>query len=188
MHPHILRPRPPTQLLEALYASGGQPVFASSRCFSTTYRDEKSSVESTIVAAKAFDIDDSASRSLLLECVVFTFGDLHTQPESGIFPVHQWDEEIVSGDDAAFTTSPVTMPRLERFLEPTFVRGAPTGTAVAEIARLVWPARRIIGEISIEHIDRGLSITTVTVHVERMASLLRDLPLRLIRNLGGIRS
>ena len=71
-----LAPTPATQLLEALVATGAEAVFATSRFFSTTFRDEKSSVESLIVSARALGPSHPNHQALAKRCVAYTFGRL----------------------------------------------------------------------------------------------------------------
>ncbi len=182
--PAYLAPTPATQLLESLYASG-QAVFAASRCFSTTYRDEKSSAESLIVAAKVQNMSPTESRDILRDCIEYTFGDLHTHPESGLIPRAEWEERDLRDRTPRFSSTPVDRPVLEVLRAPSIARGLSPGTELLEIARFIWPPRRVIGEQAIEEIGGDLTVSSITVHIERMASLLRDLPLRIIRDLRG---
>jgi hypothetical protein len=179
-----LAPSPATQLIEALVATGTQAVFAQSRCFSTTFRDEKSSAESLIVSAKAINVPPAEHYSLLRRAISYSFGELETRPEAGLFPVSEWRQKIIEGPLVEHSGAEVKVPTLEVYRAPNIARSNDY-VRVQELCRLVWPPRRTIAEGAQEQLDSGLSVSSTTIHIERMASLLRDVPVRQIRNLGG---
>ncbi len=178
-----LVPTPATQLIDALIATGSGAVFAQSRCFSTTYRDEKSSHESVIVTARAVGLDGEAHYRRLTECVAYTFGELKTLPQAGLFPIEEWRRRMVDAPLSSDRADDVKKPTLIVYRSPSIGRSK-GGIAVVELCRLVWPPRRTIAEGSRELLDNGLALASMVLHVERMASLLRDVPFRHLRNLG----
>jgi hypothetical protein len=178
-----LAPTPATQLIDALIATGSAAVFAQSRCFSTTYRDEKSSHESVIVAARAVGIGPDEHYRRIQECVAFTFGELQTLPQAGLFPTDQWRQRMVDAPLSGDRSEHVKEPTLVVYRSPNIGPSA-GGITVLELCRLVWPPRRTIAEGSRELLDNGLAFASMVIHIERMASLLRDVPFRHLRNLG----
>jgi hypothetical protein len=173
---------PAPQLVDALVATGAGAVFAQSRCFSTTFRDEKSSVESVIVCAKALGVSSEEQYEVLRKCVIHSFGDLETVPTSGPFPPESWREVNVNEGLADPTGSPVEVPTLEIYPAPG-IGSTHGGIKVLELYRLVWPPRRTIAEGAQEQLG-DLKLASTTIHIERMADLLKDVPVRTIRNLG----
>ncbi len=178
-----LVPTPATQLIEALVGTGTKAVFAKSRCFSTTFRDEKASVESLIVSAKAIDVAPAEHYDLLRRCVWYSFGELETLPNAGLFPLQEWRRIVIDGPLSNHTGSDVRVPTLEVYRSPGIAR-TEGGVRVLELCRFVWPPRRTIAEGAQEQLDSGLTLASTTMHIERMASLLRDVPVRQIQNLG----
>jgi hypothetical protein len=178
-----LAPTPATQLIDALIATGSGAVFAQSRCFSTTYRDEKSSHESTIVAARAVGINAETLAKRVTACVAYTFGELQTLPEAGLFPAGEWKERLVDAPLSSDRAEDVKKPTLIMYRAPNIGRSK-GGITIVQLCRLVWPPRRTIAEGSLELLDNGLALASMVFHIERMASLLRDVPFRNLRNLG----
>ena len=178
-----LAPTPATQLLEALVVTGADAVFATGRLFSTTFRDEKSSAESLIVSARTIGPSHPQHLQLAKQCVEFTFGNLETFPEAGLAGLNEWREVQLTGERDNSRSQTVIVPTLEIYEMPTFVRAESQGK-ILTLFRLVWPPSRTIAEGATEQIGDDLILASTTVHIERMASLLRDLPVRQIRNLG----
>jgi OB-fold nucleic acid binding domain len=180
----FLAPTPSTQLMDALAATGTGAVFSCSRCFSSTYRDEQSSAESLIVSAKWLGESPINHYELICDAVRYVFSGLETFPEAGLFPENEWAQTSVSEILENHQGKEVAVPTLEVYSNPSIARG-PDGARVSELVRLVWPLRRTIAEGSQEVLDSGQVISSTTIHIERMVSLLRNLPVRHIRNLGG---
>jgi hypothetical protein len=169
--------------LEALVVTGADAVFATGRLFSTTFRDEKSSAESLIVSARTIGPSHPQHLQLAKQCVEFTFGNLETFPEAGLAGLNEWREVQLTGERDNSRSQTVIVPTLEIYEMPTFVRAESQGK-ILTLFRLVWPPSRTIAEGATEQIGDDLILASTTVHIERMASLLRDLPVRQIRNLG----
>lgn len=180
--PAYLAPSPASQLLDALVATGVNRVFAVSRCFTTTYRDEKSSAESSILVTKAFEMSMEEANELVREAVTEVLGDLETLPEE-ITPLltdwtakkKAWPPEPGSGEYGT--------PTIELYSDPVEQQGQDP-TQIAEVSRVVWPPNRVIAETASEVLEGELDVVTCTLHLERMVSLLRDIPLRQLRHLG----
>jgi hypothetical protein len=178
-----LAPSPSVQLLDAMLVTGTPAVFAASRCFSTTFRDERSSTESLIVAAKFIEATSAQLQQSILDAVEFVLSELETLPEAGFHPRESWKTTQISGPSPRRRDRDVDIPTFEVYRTPDIGRGSES-VRLAEIYRLLWPARSVIAEGALEQLDAGVYLGSSTLHIERMASLLRDVPVRRIRNLG----
>ena len=103
-------------------------------------------------------------------------------PEAGLSGLNEWREIEVDERSNEPSGRPVSVPTLEIYRFPSFVRAGDGGT-ILTLFRLVWPPGRTIAEGATEIVG-SLVLASTTIHIERMASLLRDVPVRHIRNLG----
>lgn len=177
-----LAPSPSSQLTEALFVTGLERVFAVSRCFTTTYREERSSAESVILMAKAANLQPTSQRKIIREAVTEILGDIETLPEDIAPLLREWSTDRVVWPPSGTRTR--TSPTFEIFEAPDAPTAPNDGAKLREVVRLVWPEHRIVAEGTTEIFDEALEITTITLHVERLVSLLRDVPIRQLRHLG----
>ncbi len=177
-----LAPSPSVQLLDAMVVTGTPAVFAASRCFSTTFRDERSSAESLIVSAKYLGATSEGLQASILSAVEFVLSELETLPEAGFHPRDEWRTRRVAGGPLGHDRQ-FEAPTFEIYASPEIGRGT-ENIRLVEIYRLLWPPHRVVAEGALEQLDAGVYLGSSTLHIERMASLLRDVPVRRIRNLG----
>ncbi|MET8267206.1 OB-fold nucleic acid binding domain-containing protein [Micromonospora arida] len=181
--PAFLAPSPSSQLLDALIATGAKRVFAVSRCFTTTFRDEKSSAESLILSAKEVGEPEGNQYDTIRRAVLHVFGDFQTLPEGYYQAADDWHSRTLDWGGPSLH-EPVATPTFETYLNPAGTLSAPSSTQISRLFRLVWPKRRVIAEGCRERLEVGLPVTSTTLHLERMVSLLRDVPVRHIGHLG----
>ncbi len=179
-----LAPSPASQLLETLLVTGVERTFAVSRCFSTTYRDEKSSNESMILVAKAVAMTANDLREMLRRAIVEILGDLETLPENIAPLLTGWSDEELSWPPTpgGFARQ---VPTFEVYPTPAPLGPGDERTLVTDVSRAVWPPDRVIAETAHETLESGLEVATCTLHLDRMVTLLRDVPIRQLRHLGG---
>lgn len=178
-----LAPSPAPQLLDALVTTGVERVFALSRCFSTTYRDEKSSAESLILIAKSIAQTATEQRGTLQRSITEILGGFETLPEDFELLLKDWTQQPENWPPQD-QTQPLKTPTLEIFDQPSPIGDTDKTRSVSEICRAIWPPNRVIGEAAHERLDESFEVGTCTLHLERMVSLLRDVPIRQLRNVG----
>jgi hypothetical protein len=183
--PAFLMPSPASQLVDALAVTGVSRAFAVSRCFSTTYRDEKSSAESLILVAKALDLAAGEQQECVRRAVISVLRELETLPEH-TGPLHaQWRRRTFEWPPRPGPET-VLAPMFEVYRSPNVAHEV-DGARVSEIFRLIWPPNRTIAEGARETLEGGLDVTTVTIHIERVVSLLQDVPLWQVHDLERMR-
>jgi uncharacterized protein YdeI (BOF family) len=176
-----LVPSPSSQLTDALFVTGLERVFSVARCFTTTYRDERSSAEAVLLVAKAADLDSDGQRDLIKAAVTGILGDFETLPEDIDPLLRQWSQTTMPWPPYANET--YTTPTFEIFTSPEEHR---RDVAVESLTRLVWPPHRVVAEGAREVYDETLTVATITLHLERLVSLLRDIPIRQLRHVGSV--
>jgi hypothetical protein len=176
----FLTPSPSPQLLDAIVATGVERAFAISRCFSTTYRDEKSSAQSLILVAKRIGATPEAQREVLERAIIAILGGWQTLPEEFELLLRDWTRSN-AGWPPTGGAEPRKSAAIEIYENPSPLGGTAALTSVREISRAIWPPDRVIGESVVEMLEGGFEMGTCTLHLERMGSLLRDVPIRQLR-------
>lgn len=182
--PAYLTPSPSPQLLAAMEATGSDRVFAVGRVFTTTYRDETTSAESLILMAKIAhcSIDDLVA--VCIQALLATLGDPETMPENYTkLTKRNWHQSILREPPPPATLS-VESPMLQIYELPIEdQQSIDSGINSVTILRACWPSRSVLAEGSIRRLSGQIGDGTLTLFLERMVPLLKDVPLRQIRDL-----
>ncbi|WP_262692497.1 OB-fold nucleic acid binding domain-containing protein [Kordiimonas aestuarii] len=188
-----LAPTPVPQLFEAMIATGLPRIYASGKCFSTSYRDEKSSTEASVVFAIAQDTDIGKNYwEYLTKVMLSVFENVKTLPrDTRTFDPHLWETKALKWPPR-IEQMDVEVPTVQLFKRPdlgihilTPKRMADGGLSrpeVIELSRLVFPGRSVIVECAKEIRFGGLKVLTFSFHIERMAYLLENIPMRQLRS------
>lgn len=173
--PLSLAVSPAPQLLQILFDTGEQRVFAVARCFSSAYRDGYSSAEELTLVARQIDTSlndvilfaETVLRELLHE------GD--TAVERVPWGTDRWPIAAV----AEFEDVEVGAPRIE------WTRVTNQGVNIPHsVFRVVYPQGIVAAEGDVTEWAQGVRIGGVTVHLERIVPLLSPTRLDTIRDLS----
>lgn len=174
--PAYLIPSPAAQLREALIVAPSEKVFCVSRCFSASIRDGYTSAESLILCASKLNATIGEMATLAEEAIKRIFSHFTTMPQvvkqawlgSTVWPRKEYK---------ALTTDPqVSSPEIH--VQKT------DKVPLQAILRICWPPTFIAAEGHIESLKEDISIGGVTIHLERMIPILRQVILRRLRHLG----
>ncbi len=168
---------PLRQLANALIATGQHRVFSITRCFTSSYLDHISGVESVILSALLLDADIRAGAELASQVIFEVISEMSTRP-----PVPTLSSDFQVRDNLNWP------PASEMTIEVPEMQIYPT-TAEAEqpsFFRICWPPDYLLGEgHSYQLSDEAeLSCTAVNVNLERAVSLLHSGDLRRVLNRG----
>lgn len=173
-----LAPSPGPQLLGAILVTGSPKVFCVSRCFSAEVRDGYTSAESLIVCARELEASLQDMCALAEGAMRHAFSDYTTMP-SPVDPSWLGEQEWPTRHISSFVpAAAVEAPEIQTAESPP-IRGSPSIRA-ASAFRICWPPDVIAAEGHVELVDEAFRVGGVTLHLERMATLLGGIaPLRL---------
>lgn len=180
--PTFLTPSPSPQLLAVMETTGADKVFAIGRCFTTTYRDETTSAESLILMAKVASATIDEIASLSVKALEHILGDRETMPEN--YPKLMEKGWVWSNPEKP------PLPGGAQFTVPTIqIYGIRNNTAKpldydeTTVLRVCWPPKFVLIEGSIRKISGQKGIGTMTIFLERIVPLLKNVSLRQLEDL-----
>jgi hypothetical protein len=182
--PTYLTPSPSPQLIAAMETTGLDKVFAVGRCFTTTYRDETTSAESLILMAKLARTTISEITEISKQALSATLGDNETMPENYQNIMRNgWNIES-SEISPELGINSLVNPTIQIYnlpLEDT--NRSISGTTITTIMRACWPPKMVLIEGSLRILNGSSGVGTITLFLERSVPLLKDVPLRQLKNL-----
>jgi hypothetical protein len=182
--PTYLTPSPSPQLLAAMEATGSDKAFAVGRCFTTTYRDETTSAESLILMAKVARATINDLADLSQEALSATLGDRETMPENYLQLTKDGWRSVLLEEPPLPGRLALSAPIIRIYELPSEGPDTPNGTiSGVAILQACWPPRHVLAEGSVRKLSGQTGIGTITLFLERMVPLLKDVPLRQIRDL-----
>ena len=176
----ILSTSPIPQLLEACLVAGRERVFGISRCFSAANRDGYTSAETLVLCAVALNMD---------------FDSLLSEAESAVRSI--LDDPTTLPNSSKEYLQPARWKKTEFLLEGPPQRYADPTIEVCDVStpennesklfRILYPPGVSLAEGHVEQ-NEGLTISRLTIHLERMVRLIRDIRLGDLRPTSRVRS
>ena len=182
-----LAPSPAPQLMEAILVSSNPRVFCVSRCFSGSIRDGYTSAESLILCAHQLDASLDQMCILAQGAVKAVFHQYATRPKLSAPKEQQWLETSawpVKERDWSDLELTVQEPEIHRYR----AHPASSNERAQSIFRVCWPTDVVLAEGHTELVDGRVPLGGITIHLERMVPLLRDVTLRRLRQIVRPRS
>lgn len=170
---------PMPQLSKALIATRQRRVFTITRCFTSSYLDHVSGVESIILSAQMLDTDLSAVGRLAADVLRAVLGDFSTRPKD-----KSEDFEIIQRPN-------LTWPPQEEYLTITkpelqFFDDIGGSAADHPLFRLCWPPDYLLAEGFVYPLtDDSLPCAGLTLNLERVIPLLQSGDFRRVLNRGA---
>ena len=188
----FLAPTPLPQLFEAMIATGQPRLSTVGKCFTTTYRDERSSTESNLVyllfQEKEFeegfwDYLTSLVGMIVSNVETAPFKSEHLSMAEIEFKSLRWPPHWSALDVSAPTVQKFHGPAVNAHLGANL----PSTDSyfgkveIAELSRLLLPGKHSIIECARETRFGGLKTVVSAIHVDRLLFILENTPLRLLR-------
>ncbi len=167
---------PGNQLLEALLATAEERVFAIARCFSYAYRDGVTSAESLTLVARGLDLTVEDAASFVQEIVNAIMSDGDTTIGSALVS----ESSGLRRNTPAFALDGVEKAYIQ---VEQFTSGGKDGDAFA----IVLPPGITVAEGDVTKWENGIQIAGISVHLERILSILSARRLSQLRNLETYR-
>lgn len=181
----FLASSPTSQLLTAILAANTQ-VFCISRVFSGRIRDGYTSAESMILCAMKFDPENLEMEYLSEDIIKKIFSDERTilfDYEKVWLSDAHWDTNFLNLDENNSRNIDCNVPTIQIFKNVEAARKISQKDMKTIISpfRIVWPPDVILAEGHTEKID-SIKIGGMTIHLERMVPLLKNVTLQHIRH------
>ncbi|MGA8146585.1 MAG: hypothetical protein WB870_03295 [Gallionellaceae bacterium] len=176
----ILSTSPIPQLLEACLVAGREKVFGISRCFSSANRDGYTSAETLVLCAVALNTDFDLLLHEAEAAVRFILDDPSTLPDSS-------REHLQKAGWLRVNLSLLGPP--QTYQQPAIeICNVPTsGGTTSKLFRILYPPGVSLAEGHAEEAET-LTISRLTIHLERMVRLIRDIRLGDLRPTSRVRS
>jgi hypothetical protein len=175
--PAHLFPSPARQLKQILEGTSVRSVFAVSRIFTTTFRDESTSYEALTLMAMAIghhSPKDTEATALERAIAMFALDpQLNGVLRTAIDPAGRLTTSEVSGAPKPLV-KPVTSTTLESYSAPSHYMAEPGGPPPTLFQRLVAPERTILAERAIMPWFGSETLEVTTIHLERVSALFFD--------------
>jgi hypothetical protein len=167
---------PAPQLLQVLLETGEQRVFAIARCFSSAYRDGFSSAEQLMFVARQINISVEEAADF----TVSVLSDLLREGDTAMGQVSTETEKWPKLYPGDLQPREVHAPCVE------FARMKDQGAGKEhDVFRVLYPPGVAVAEGDVAEWSTNVRIGGVTIHLERLVSLLAQTSLAAIRHLGG---
>lgn len=174
--PVFLAPSPSSQIFRAILTCGYSRVFAISRCFTSTYRDDLVATESSILCGRGLHFDIDGLQELVTSGCRSILNEPGVMPEKPELLAGPW--AVIAKDlDAIGEVILSDVPIVRRFDGPNH----PERGGVISAFKIQWPGSIMIADGVIEALDGGLRVAAFNIHLGRLLSLLGASQLR--RNL-----
>lgn len=183
-----LVPSPAMQLWEAVLITANPKVFCVSRCFSAAIRDGYTSAESMILCARQLGASLEGMCELAENAVKTIFGHFTTMPNT----LQAWlgpQSWPIKKCQLASIEVAVKSPEIHILEIPR----NPTGRMPNDMSmfRICWPppgssvvGNVVVAEGHVASVEENIVMGGITLHLERMVPVLRDVTLRRLRHLG----
>jgi hypothetical protein len=175
--PAHLFPSPARQLKQILEGTSVRAVFAVSRIFTTTFRDESTSYEALTLMAMAVGHGGlSDTGATVLERAIAMFAkdpQLNGVLRTAVDPTGRLATIEVSGAPRPLV-KPVTSTTLESYSDPSHYMAEPGGSPPTLFQRLIAPERTILAERAIMPWFGSETLEVTTIHLERLSALFFD--------------
>lgn len=182
--PTYLTPSPGPQLVAAMEGTGVERVFAVSRCFTTTYRDETTSAESLILMAKISHSSLDELIDISQKALIAILGDIETMPDNYQTLISNGWRQIILSAPPIPGSLDISTPTFQIY-ELQKEKSSSLNTQFDEITilRACWPPKHVLVEGSLRKISGRFGVGTLTIFLERTVPLLKDVS---VRQLGDL--
>jgi aspartyl/asparaginyl-tRNA synthetase len=175
-NPAYLNTAPISQLLESVLVTGSPKVFSVGRCFSDAVRDGFTSAESMIACAVELDASSDLLLSLSIRAVQYVFNDITTMPQEVNLNLEEWAREEIALENVDHSVTQPTIQIVRVPSDETLPRGP-----LSAVFRLVLPPDIAVAEGHCQELEGDTSVGGVTLHLERMLKLIKEVVLSRLR-------
>jgi hypothetical protein len=180
--PIFLAPSPASQLLRALLLCGKPRVFAISRCFTSSYRDDLVSTESVLLVMKVLRPETDELQDLAKATVEHLVAS-----QDALAPaqttVQGWTPHELPWPPIHGSTV-IAAPQMHVYSTFTHEDLA-FAQRVKQVFQLFWPPGFAAADGFVETLDGDCAVGTVNVHIERLLMPLGTPLIRRLLNLGA---